>query len=323
MPTLRVSGLLPAIIVPFRPDYSIDEEALTRFVHWILSKPGIGGIVCNGHAGEVSSLSRKERKQVTRAVVRAVAGKVPVVCGIHCEGTFEAVEHAKDAREAGADAVLVLPPHLWLISKEPGAAEAFFQAVANECGLPMIVFQYAQKWGQACYDGHTLLRLTEIPQVIAVKEAIWEMSRYEDEYRLLKQRAPHVAVLSANDEHLFASYCIGADGSLVGFASLAPDLISQMLQAAQRGDLPGARSLNDRLYPLTQAIYKTPPGIRMHSRIKAGLHMMGMIPGPTVRPPLLPLSTEERVALRGALVEAGLIVSNGMRDGDDGTIGCP
>ena len=104
-------GVLPAMSVPFLPDGAIDEVELRRFTEWLISQRGLGGLVTNGHTGEVYALSARERQTVTRIVADQADGRLPVISGICCEGINEAVEHAGLAAEAGASGCLVMPPH--------------------------------------------------------------------------------------------------------------------------------------------------------------------------------------------------------------------
>src|SRR5882762_3283024 len=111
---LRFSGIMPANILPFRADLSIDEPAYRRHIRWLRDTSGVTGIVANGHAAEVSSLSREERKRALAIALDEVAGACPLIAGVYCDGTQEAVELAKDAKSAGAAGVLVFPPTLFM-----------------------------------------------------------------------------------------------------------------------------------------------------------------------------------------------------------------
>lgn len=115
MPTMtNFHGLIPAMAVPFRPDFSIDEQQLVSFARWLAAQPGVVGMMTNGHTGEVFSLTPRERADVTRIVAGAVAGSCPVISSIVCEGIKDAVEQAQWARDAGAQALDIMPPHHWL-----------------------------------------------------------------------------------------------------------------------------------------------------------------------------------------------------------------
>lgn len=307
MQHIDFEGVFPANILTLTEECAIDAPALERHVASLAAVPGVKGIACNGHAGEVTALSREERRRVTEVVAAAVGARLPVISGVCCGGTAEAIEHARDAQAAGASAVLLCPPENWLISREPGAAQAFFEAVTAALDLPVIVFQYPHTWANATYDVDTLVDLARLPGVVAIKEAPWEVNRYEEDYRAVKQAAPDVAVLCANDEHLFLSYVIGCDGTLVGFAALVPDLVAALFRAVRAGDLPRARALHDRMLPLVRTIYRRPPLARRHTRLKEALVVLGRLDRATMKPPRLPLPPEEREAVKRALAEAGLL----------------
>lgn len=300
-------GLLPALVLPFDPTGNIDAASFSRLASRVASVPGVSGVVVNGHAGEVTSLDFEERRTVVELAADSLAGRLPIISGVAAETPGEAVEHAAAAKAAGAAALLVLPPHLWLIGRDPGAAQKFFRVLTNEVNLPIVVFQYPDKWGGARYSHEELLDITALPGIAAVKDASWEISDYEEDYRMLKAERPHIRVLSANDEHILTSFVIGSDGALLGFGSIAAALISEILDSIGRNDLARARSADERLYPLTKAFYKTEPRARMHTRIKHALAVLGAIDSDTVRQPLQPLSSQEKAAVRDALEQAGLL----------------
>src|ERR1043166_4578959 len=111
---LKFSGTMPANILPFRADLAIDETAYRAHLRWLADTPGVTGIVANGHAAEVSSLTRDERKRALAIALDEIAGKLPVVAGVYADGPAEAVELARDAKSAGAAGVLVFPPTLFM-----------------------------------------------------------------------------------------------------------------------------------------------------------------------------------------------------------------
>lgn len=300
-----------APVCPMTSDQEIDAESLPGYMRWLAGEPGIGGLVVNGNAGEVSLLSRSERRKVIELTRASVSNDVKVVTGLMADSTAQAVEHIREAQDAGADAALVFPIRDWMTSREPGSAEAFFEALAEETELPVFVFQYPHNRGNASYTIEELIRLAKLPNVVAVKEAIWEVARYQEQYYALKEAVPQVAVLSANDEHLFGTLAVGADGVLVGFAGLVPRMITSLADACARGDLDEARRIDRKLWPLTQAIYRRWPFALRHTRIKAALKVLGRISTAAVRAPLQALDPSEETALLDALVHAGLLEPTG------------
>src|SRR5881396_4355499 len=163
---LTFSGIMPANILPFRADLSIDEPAYRKHLRWLADTPGVTGIVANGHAAEVASLSREERRRTLAVALDEVAGACPIVAGVYTDGTAEAVELAKDAKTAGAAGVLLFPPTLfmWGAQVKPDMVLRHFSEIAAGADLPIVVFEYPPASGIG-YAPETLARLTEIPQI--------------------------------------------------------------------------------------------------------------------------------------------------------------
>ena len=303
---LRFSGIMPANILPLRPDLTIDEPAYRGHLRWLADTRGVTGIVANGHAGEVSSLDREERKRALAIALDEVGSSGPVVAGVYADGTQEAVTLALDAKALGAAGVLVFPPTLfmWGAQAKPDMVVRHFSEIAERADLPIIVFEYPPASGIG-YAPDTLARLAEIPQVAAVKDWSNDMVAFERNLRALRATGRPVAMLSSFTMSLMATFLLGADGAISGMGSVTADLQAELFEACQKGDVEGARRINDRLDPLVRVFY-APPFVDMHNRMKEALVLLGRIPAAHVRPPLTPVSAAERGAIRAALAAAGL-----------------
>jgi len=303
---MRFSGTMPANLLPFTADLAIDEAAYRKHLRWLVDTPGVTGIVANGHASEVSSLSREERKRSLAIALDEIAGACPIVAGVYADGTAEAVDLARDARAAGAAGVLVFPPTLfmWGAQLKPDMVLRHFSEIAGRADLPIIVFEYPPASGIG-YAPETLGRLSEIPQVAGVKDWSNEIVAFERNLRAIRATGRPVAVLSAFTMSLMASFLLGADGAISGMGSVTADLQAELFAACQKGDLEGARAINERLEPLVSVLY-APPFVDMHNRMKEALVLLGRIPAAHVRPPLTPVSPSEREAIRRAVEAAGL-----------------
>jgi 4-hydroxy-tetrahydrodipicolinate synthase len=222
---LRFSGVMPANILPFRSDLSVDEPAYRRHLRWLADTPGVTGIVANGHAAEVSSLSRDERRGTLAIALDEVGGDCPIVAGVYTDGTAEAVALARDAKAEGAAGVLVFPPTLfmWGAQVKPDMAVRHFSEVAEKADLPIIVFEYPPASGIG-YTPDTLARLAEIPQVAGVKDWSNEIVAFERNLRALRGTGRPVAMLSAFTMSLMATFLLGADGAISGMGSVTADL---------------------------------------------------------------------------------------------------
>ena len=303
--TLKFSGIMPANILPFRADLSIDEPAYRKHLRWLTDTPGVTGIVANGHAAEVASLSREERKRTLGIALDEVAGACPVIAGVYTDGTAEAVALARDAQAAGAAGILLFPPTLfmWGAQLKPDMVLRHYREVAA-VGLPIVAFEYPPASGIG-YSPETLARLAEIPQVVGIKDWSNDIVAFEANVRAVRATGRPVAMLSSFTMSLMASFLLGADGAISGMGSVTADLQAELFAACQKGDVDGARRINDRLEPLVRVFY-APPFVDMHNRMKEALVLLGRIPAAHVRPPLTPIPAAEREAIARALTLARL-----------------
>jgi 4-hydroxy-tetrahydrodipicolinate synthase len=302
-------GILPAMQLPFEEDLSIDEVELRRFTKWLAGHKGIGGLVTNGHTGEVFALTAEQRAQATRIVADEVKGQLPVVSGICCEGIFEAVGHAQRAREAGASALLVMPPHQWLRfgMKQPDNVIDYFTAIGTASGLDIVVHIYPA-WTRASYSSDTLAALAKLSWVKCMKVGTRDPNKYARDVRTIRQADPNVTVLTCHDEYLLPSMVQGVDGALVGFASFIPQMIIDLYKAVCDGDLKRAMDIQNRIDPLKDAVYGSDePTGAAHARMKMAMYLAGILRSPTVQPPTqLPVGAELE-AIREAVRSAGLM----------------
>jgi 4-hydroxy-tetrahydrodipicolinate synthase len=300
-------GLIPAMAVPFRPDFSIDEQELASFARWLAAQPGVVGMMTNGHTGEVFSLAPRERAEVTRIVARAVEESCPVISSIVCEGINDAVEQAGWAKDAGAQALDIMPPHHWLrFGFRPSHVLDYFDALGKASGLPLIVHVYPA-WTKASFSSELLAELAQRPWVHAFKIGTREMNKYQRDLQAIRAVAPEKALLTCHDEYLLASMVQGVDGALVGFASVIPGLIHDLLQAVKAGDLTRAMAIQARIDPLKDAVYGggEPTG-EAHANMKAAMVAAGIFKSGIMRPPTVAPDRRELAQIATAVAAAGL-----------------
>ncbi|HXG03582.1 MAG TPA: dihydrodipicolinate synthase family protein, partial [Candidatus Binatia bacterium] len=274
---LRFSGIMPANLLPFTADLEIDEPAYRRHLRWLADTPGVTGLVANGHAAEVSSLDREERRRALAIALDEVGDRCPVVAGVYSDGTREAVALALDAKRLGAAGVLVFPPTLfmWGAQQKPEMVVRHFAEIAERADLPIIVFEYPPASGIG-YAPETLARLCEIPQVAGVKDWSNDIVAFERNLRAVRATGRPVAVLSSFTQSLMATFFLGADGAISGMGSVVADLQAELFVACQKGDVEEARRLNDRLEPLVRVFYAA-PFVDMHNRMKEALALLGRL----------------------------------------------
>jgi 4-hydroxy-tetrahydrodipicolinate synthase len=302
----RFSGCIPANLLPFTADLQIDVPAYKKHLRRLADTKGVTGIVANGHAAEVSSLSREERKRSLALALEEVNGQVPIIAGVYSDGTQEAIELARDAKAAGASGLLVFPPtiFMWGAQVKPDMVLRHFSTLADGIDLPLIVFEYPLASGMG-YSAETLAELCKIPTVVGVKDWSNDIVSYEKNLRALRASGRPVAMLSSFTMSLMATFLLGADGCISGMGSVAADLQAELLAAVGTGDLALGHRVNERLAPLVNVFY-APPFVDMHNRMKEALAILGRIPAAHVRPPLTPVSDDERYRIRLALRSAGL-----------------
>lgn len=304
------SGVFPATLCPFRADESIDEESLAEYIRDITSVPGIKGVTCNGHTGEIMSLRPNERNRVTQIVSRAVTVSRPlvkVISGVCAEGTLEAIDHALAAKASGADAILLMPPHHWLrFGRSRATAVGFVQDVAEGAGVDIVLHQYPA-WTKASYSLEEMLEIIRLPRVVSIKMGTRDMARWRYDYEKLKEAAPRKTIITCHDEYLLPTLLEGADGALVGFAGFVPELIVGLVEAALDGILTKAREAQRLVDPLARIVYSFgEPSGEAHQRMKCARWLLGKLSSPSVRRPLLPLDPGQVERIRVQLENIGL-----------------
>jgi len=304
---VKLSGIIPATVLPMDEDYDPDLPALRKYLRWLLEFRGLGGLALNVDTGEGLHLSREERKQVLEAAVAENSGKVPLIAGLFARYTQEAIELAKDAERAGADALLVPPPPAFAGDPLPvEMAHDYHLTVAEESGLPIVLFQLQPALGGRIYSEEVLKRLLDIEGVVAIKDASFDARVFLNTIRILENHSRKVTMLTGNDNFIFESFVLGARGALIGFGTIATDLQIEMLKAVSEGEEDRAREIWERLLPLVDAIF-CPPVRNYRARLKHGLARLGVLKNSLVRPPLPQLPAEEARGVEVALSKVGLV----------------
>src|SRR5438128_8101196 len=299
-------GVIPAVLLPFNDDLSIDEKGFRSHLRDVAATKGLSAITINAHSTEVASCSFEEQRRVLAVAQDEVGARLPLVNGVWADGSLEAARIARMAAEGGASALLVFPPAPFTLGQSPQMALAHFKRIADVTDLPIIVFQYPLSTGQG-YPKDTLLKLIdEVPSIRAIKDWIGNVPHHEWHVRTLQSLPRPVNVLSTHSAWLFSSLVLGCNGLLSGSGSVIPDLQSQLFRAVQSNDLAEARALNDRIEPLMRVFYAD-PFVDMHNRMKEALVLLGKLPRAVVRPPLVKIERSEIMRIRQGLIEAGLL----------------
>jgi 4-hydroxy-tetrahydrodipicolinate synthase len=182
----------------------------------------------------------------------------------------------------------------------------YHAAIAEAVDLPMILFQLQPALGGVLYTTEILHKLITVPTVVAIKEASFDAMRFLQVKMALDTASRRITFLTGNDNFIYESFILGAEGALLGFSTLGTREQVQMLDAVRRHDFVAGQALGNRLQPLADIIF-APPVTDYRARTKEALKLLGVINNTTVRPPLLPISQAERAVVRQALQKAGLL----------------
>ena len=300
-------NIFPAVCVPLNDDYSVNQPEFRAYLRWLAAFEHIDGIVVNGHTGEITSFLPNERAAIIRIAAEEVGGTVTIISGVSAEGTIEAIEHAKAAQEAGADGILLMPPHTWLrFGVKQEAVIKYFNDIAAAIEMGIIIHLYPAST-RAFYPVETVVALSKIPNVTSLKIGTRNSALYERDLRILRRDAPDLTILTCQDEFIVASMLPypGVDGALIGFGCAIPELITDAWRAVLSKDFGQIQRYQDRIFPMAEAIYGIgEPSGDAHARMKEVLKQRGIFSSALMRLPVLPLSAAEKQRVTSALAEA-------------------
>ncbi len=300
-------GVIPATLLAFNEDLSIDEAETRRHLRHVAGVKGLSAITVNGHASEVHACGFDEQRRILAISAAEIGDKLPLINGVYADGSIEAARIARMAEEEGASALLVFPPNSMSMGGQlrPEMALTHFKRIADATELPIILFQYPASMGLG-YPFDTLLKLfDQVPTIRAMKDWCADPMLHERHIRTLQSLRRPVNVLTTHSAWLMSSLAMGAAGLLSGAGSVVADLQVALFQALQAKDLRRAQAINDRLYPLQQAFYAA-PFLDMHNRMKECLVVLGRQKRAVVRPPLMKLGDAELKRLKDALSQAAI-----------------
>ncbi|MFO0745724.1 MAG: 4-hydroxy-tetrahydrodipicolinate synthase [Myxococcota bacterium] len=289
-----IEGCITALVTPMK-DGRVDFDTLSALVDWQIAE-GVDGLVAVGTTGESATLDVDEHVEVIAAVVKAAAGRVPVIAGAGANATSEALALTKASEDAGAAALLHVTPYYNRPSQE--GLYRHFEAIARATALPIILYNVPSRTG-CDLATETVVRLCELPNVVAVKDATGNLVRGTD----LVARAGHrLAILSGDDGTAFPLYACGGRGVISVVSNVAPFAMSDMWDAFAAGDLARARQRHLELRVLIQLLFAEPSP----APTKAALALLGRC-SPELRLPLVPATEALTAQLRAELLRLGLL----------------
>ncbi|MDQ1610165.1 MAG: 4-hydroxy-tetrahydrodipicolinate synthase [Pyrinomonadaceae bacterium] len=300
--TLKVEwlrGCATALVTPFKSDGSVDEERLTALVERQI-EGGVRLLVPCGTTGESATLTEEEDRLVIRLTIEAARRRegVRVIAGTGSNSTAAAVEYARAARDAGADAVLVVAPFYNKPTQE--GLYAHFRAVAGSIAeLPVVIYNVPGRTSSNIAAATALRLARDVENIVAVKEASGDLSQI---MAILRGRPEHFRVLSGDDALTLPMIALGADGLISVASNETPELMARLCDLALAGSWDEARALHFRLLPLMEVNFiESSPG-----PVKAAMKMLNLLEE-NFRLPLVPVQEQTRARLREVLEELGLL----------------
>ncbi len=287
-------GSLVALITPFK-NGAVDEKRFQAFVDWQI-KEGTHAVVPCGTTGESPTLSHAEHKRVVELCVEVAKGRVPVIAGTGSNSTAEAIDFTRHAQKAGADGALIVTPYYNKPTQQ--GLYLHFKALNDASDLPILIYNIPARC-VVDMSVATMARLAKLPHICGVKDATNDLARP------LKTRAAcgrDFAMLSGEDGTVLAFLAQGGDGCISVTANVAPRACADMHEAWQKGDAARAMALNERLAPLSDALFcETSP-----APVKFAASLLDKST-PDVRLPLVAASAEAQDKVRGAMRAAGVL----------------
>jgi 4-hydroxy-tetrahydrodipicolinate synthase len=287
-------GSITAIVTPFR-DGAVDWDALEAFVDWQITE-GSHGIVPVGTTGESPTLSHDEHKRVVELAIRVANRRVPVIAGAGSNNTLEAIDLARHAEKAGADGLLVVTPYYNKPNQE--GLYRHYKAINDAVGIPIIIYNIPPR-SVIDMSVETMARLFELTNIVGVKDATAKLERVSAQREAM---GPEFRQLSGEDGTALAFMAHGGHGCISVTANVAPRLCSAFQDACLNGDFAAALSIQDRLFPLHQALFIEPNP----QGAKYVLSVLGRMRN-ELRLPLVPVSAPTEASLRRAMEHAGLL----------------
>jgi 4-hydroxy-tetrahydrodipicolinate synthase len=297
MTTRDFSGCHVPLVTPFKDDYSLDEKGLRRLINYLIEEEKVDGLVPCGTTGESPTLDHEEHHRVIEITIEETRGRVPVIAGTGSNCTQEAILMTKRAEDAGADATLQVGPYYNKPTMD--GMLAHFEAIAKNTRLPIFIYNIPGRTGRNI-DPATLIKLSEIDNIIGIKDACGDLTQTMEVIRGTKRKGKNFYVLCGEDALTYPLMALGGDGAISAVANVIGREYTEMCRLMKEGKWVEAREIHYRTLPLVNALFiETNP-----APVKEALNMMGLPAGP-LRLPLVPLRPANRERLRQELMAVG------------------
>lgn len=292
--TAMFKGSMPALVTPFK-DGKLDEKGFRAHVNWVIEE-GSHGIVPVGTTGESPTMNHDEHKRVIEWAVEEARGRVPVIAGAGSNNTADAIEFSQHAEKVGAQGLLHVTPYYNKPNQE--GLYQHFKAIAEATSLPIFIYNIPPR-SVVDMTVETMARLAQIRNIVGVKDATAKIDRVSAQREACGK---DFIQLSGEDGTALAHMAHGGHGCISVTANVAPRLCAEFQNACMAGNYAKALEIQDKLFPLHQAVFLEPSP----APSKAALAMLGRMSEET-RLPIVPVTAATKDALKKALVHAGLM----------------
>ncbi len=289
-----IKGSIVAIVTPMFEDGSLDFQGFRQLIDWHITE-GTNSIVVVGTTGESATVSVEEHCELIKVAVEHANGRIPIIAGTGGNSTLEAINLTRYAKQAGVDACLSVVPYYNRPTQE--GLYQHFKAIAGAVDLPLILYNVPGRT-VADMDNATIVRLSQIPNIVGVKDATGKINRAID---LLRKVPADFAVYSGDDSTALALMLCGGHGNISVTANVMPRAMAEMCAAALKGDAETAIQINNQMFDLHEHLFSEPNPVP----VKWALHRMGKMPS-GLRLPLVPLAQNYQAGVLAALASAGI-----------------
>ena len=298
MQAKELKGIIVPLFTPLTRDEEVDEKGMRKLVNYVL-EGGVHAAFCNGGCGEFPHLFKEQRRQVAEIVIGEVNGRVPVIVGVGACSTKEAVAHALQAKEAGADFILSPPPYYFGLSQEE--LKGYFQEITAETGMPLIVYNtHASK---TLVTPQTMEELSKVEDVVAIKDSSGNIANFQEVVRRTRDSEGFRALIG-EDDNLFPGLVFGAHGATPAVSNIIPKICVGVYNSVKQGNMEEGLRLYEKVLSFVSVVYYASRSPM--AACKTALALLGICEE-TITRPLLPPSEEERKEIKRALREAGVL----------------
>ena len=291
-------GVFPPVVTPFKEDESIDEEKLVSFLEFLIKKR-VNGLFLLGTNGEGPSLDMEEKMQIMKLSVEVVNERIPIIAGTGSISTRETIKLSKYAEKIGVDAIHVVIPYYYPLSKD--GLLKHYTKLSEEVDLPILIYYIPGRTGNKM-SIDTLVALSKIKNIVGIKDSSKDVTWFYNAITTIKEEREDFVFLGGSDALIYTHLVLGGDGAVSAIANVFPEMVVELYREFKKGNLKKAKEIQDKILKIRQILKKYP----YLSGIKAALKLRGIDMG-KLRSPLVFLDETELKNLENELKLIGVL----------------